>query len=184
MNIKQMLVMFAVIPLVIGLLVVTMFTVEYSVNTFKDDIRSELKLAAKSLKEYYEYDLINDNDLVDGFCEYDTDYIDRMAETGIEFTLFKEKNRFMSTIKDGDGKRIEGTPASPEVWDTILNGEDYFDTNLNINGSDYYGYYMPLGSNGNIMGMAFAGKLCDDVNQAKNTLYIIFLYLFQDILLQ
>ena len=23
----------------------------------------------------------------------------------------------MSTIKDGDGKRIEGTPASPEVWD-------------------------------------------------------------------
>ena len=46
MNIKQMLVMFAVIPLVIGLLVVTMFTVEYSVNTFKDDIRSELKLAA------------------------------------------------------------------------------------------------------------------------------------------
>ena len=171
MNIKQMLVMFAVIPLIIGLLIITMFTVEYSVGTFKDDVKSELKLAAKSLREYYEYDLINDNDLVDGFCEYDTDYIDRMEETGIEFTLFKDNIRFMTTIKDENGQRIEGTEGAQYVWDTVKNGEDYFDTDVEIDGTKYYAYYMPLGADGDIKGMAFAGKLSAEVNKSRNTLY-------------
>ena len=171
MNFKQMLVMFAVIPLIVGILVISMFSVEISVKTFKENIKSELKLAAKSLREYYEYDLINDNDLVDGFCEYNTEYIDRMAETEIEFTLFKEDVHFMTTIKDENGKRIEGTKSDQAIWDIVRTGDDYFDTNININGKEYYVYYMPLGKPGDVRGMAFAGKESSIVNEARNTLY-------------
>ena len=173
MNFKRMLILFAVIPLILGILIISMFTVEISVKTFKEDIKSELKLAAKSLREYYEYDLMNDNDLVDGFCEYNTEYIDRMTETGIEFTLFKDDVRFMTTIKDGSGKRIEGTKSNPEIWEAVKNGEDYFDDDVDINGKEYYVYYMPLGSAGNVKGMAFAGKESSKVNEARNTLYLV-----------
>ncbi|MCR5206569.1 MAG: cache domain-containing protein [Lachnospiraceae bacterium] len=173
MNFKRMLILFAVIPLILGIFVISMFTVEISVKTFKEDIKSELKLAARSLREYYEYDLINDNDLVDGFCEYNTEYIDRMADTGIEFTLFKDDVRFMTTIKNGSGKRIEGTQSNPEIWEAVKNGEDYFDDDVVIADKDYYVYYMPLGSAGNVKGMAFAGKESSKVNEARNTLYLV-----------
>ncbi|MBO4921583.1 MAG: cache domain-containing protein [Lachnospiraceae bacterium] len=172
LNFKRLFIMFALIPLIVGIVILSVITVSSSVGSIEDNIKEELRLAAKGLKEYYEYDLINDNDLVDGFCEYDTDYLDKMAETGIEFTLFKGNIRFMTTIKQEDGSRLENTPAPEGVWETVSSGQDYYDDDVVVNGVDYYVYYMPLNDKSGVAGMAFAGKPIHDIKDLKNDLIL------------
>ncbi len=163
-----MLILFAMIPLITAAIVLTIMEASMTVSNLETNIRDELRLATKSLREYYEYDIINGNDLVDGFCEYDTEYIDTMYNTtGIDFTLFKDDVRFMTTIKDSSGKRIEGTNASEAVWAAVSKGNDYYSDDVVINGIDYYVYYMPLTDGTTVYGMAFSGKPADGVISAE-----------------
>ena len=74
--------------------------------------KEQLIAAARSLRECYEYDIVNNNNLVYGFIRYDTAFIGSMRITGIDFTLFKGNIRFMTTIRGCKGERIECTPAS------------------------------------------------------------------------
>lgn len=174
LTIKSMQIMYALIPLVTSIIVLSIASYFIVVSNLEANTKEELRLAAKTLREYYEYDLINDNDLVDGFCEYDTDYIDSVASVGVDFTLFKENIRFMTTIKDASGQRIEGTECSPAVWEAVgKNMQDYYSDDVVINGTDYYVYYMPLTDGTTVYGMAFAGKTCHEVNMAKQHVFIM-----------
>ncbi len=172
MKMRTALMLYALIPMITALIAVSVIAASKMTKNIEENIKEELQVASKSLREYYEYDIINGNDLVDGFCEYDTDYIDRMKETGIDFTLFREDVRFMTTIRDESGKRIEGTKASEAVWNAVKRGEDYYSDDVVINGIDYYVYYMPLGEKGNIVGMSFSGKPATEVQAAERQLYL------------
>ncbi len=172
LNLKAMLIMFATIPLITGMIVLAITSITISISSLKDAVEEELMLASKSLREYYEYDLKNENDLEDGFLAYDTTYIDSMNKTGIEFTVFKEDVRFMTTIKDDSGKRIEGTKASAEIWETVRKGNDYFSDNVKINGKNYYVFYMPLYGSDGVKGMAFAGRLDEDITATTRNLLL------------
>ncbi|MBR5116940.1 MAG: cache domain-containing protein [Lachnospiraceae bacterium] len=171
LTLNKTLVMFALIPLTVSLVILGLAASVIMTQRIEENIKEELHVAAKSLQEYYAYDLINGIDLVDGFCEYDTEYIDTMKETGIDFTLFKDDIRFMTTIKDDSGKRIEGTAASPAVWSAVKSGQSYYSDDVVINGHDYYVFYLPLGDSSNVMGMAFAGKIATSVKAAEKHLY-------------
>ncbi len=142
------------------------------IRNLKQSTKEELIVAAKALKEYYEYDILNDNDLVDGFIRYDTNYIDSMHSTGVDLTLFKENIRFMTTIKDNNGKRIEGTPASDAVWRAVSSGKDYYSDSVKINGIDYHVYYMPIQYATKIYGMAFSGKPATQIQAAERSIFI------------
>lgn len=165
-SITSMLILFALVPLTVTAIILVVISSVNIVNSIKTNTREELEVASQALRDYYEYDIINNIDLVDGFCEYDTTYIDKIKSRGVDLTLFKENIRFMTTIKDDDGKRIEGTKASDEVWKTVSSGEEYYSDDVVINGKDYYVYYMPLTDGHNVYGMAFAGKSTEHVNKA------------------
>ena len=170
LTLKTMLLLFAMIPLLSVALALTVLSSRMTVTNLEANTRDELKLAAASLREYYEYDIINGIDLVDGFCEYDTEYIDKMGDvTGVDFTLFKDDVRFMTTIKDNSGKRIEGTSASEAVWSAVSKGQDYYSDDVVINGIDYYVYYMPLTDGKDVYGMAFSGKPATQIQAAERT---------------
>ncbi len=173
LNIKAMLLMFALIPLVSVVVLLFFITSGIMVRNLEDNTKEELMVACKALREYYEYDLVNDNDLVDGFLEYDTSYIDAMKATGVDLTVFKENIRFMTTIVGSDGKRIEGTPASDAVWAAVSAKNDYYSDDVVINGKDYYVYYMPLTDGTTIYGMAFSGKPADQIKAAERHIYLV-----------
>ena len=100
LDLRKMLLMFALIPLITASVVLGIVTTQIMVNNLEDNTKDELKLATKSLREYYEYDFVNDN-LVDGFIEYEHDYIDAMQEaTGVDFTIFNENVRFITTSSE------------------------------------------------------------------------------------
>ena len=175
LNLAKTLVMFALIPLGVGLLTLGIISTNTMKNNLENNTKEELMVAAQGLREYYEYDLINNNDLEDGFVSYETDYVDRVAQTGIDLTLFKGDTRFMTSILDSTGKRIEGTRASDAVIESVLkNGKDYYSDEVVINNKPYFVYYMPLmGANNEIVGMSFAGKHQEDIRSAERKLYLI-----------
>lgn len=171
-TLKTMLVMLALIPLILAVIIISVATSSIMVRNLKQSTKEELIVAAKALREYYEYDLLNNNDLVNGFIRYDTNYIDSMHATGVDLTLFKGNIRFMTTIRDANGRRIEGTSASSAVWKAVSAGKDYYSDSVKINGLDYHVYYMPLQYATKVYGMAFSGKPATQIKQAERTIYM------------
>ena len=175
LTLKKVLIILAVAPMTLAVLVIALITSNVVVQNLKQDTKEELILASKGLKEYYEYDIVNGYDLVDGFIRYDTSYIDRMKSAGVDLTLFKGNIRFMTTITDANGQRIEGTPASNAVWNAVSAGNDYYSDSVKINGLDYHVYYMPITNGSKVYGMAFSGKPATQIQQAVRNIYILIL---------
>lgn len=99
------------------------------------------------------------------------EYVDRLkSETGYDVTLFFGDTRIATSLKDSDsGKRLVGTKAPDEVVQEVLNSRnEYSDEDIRINGSAYYGYYVPAIQGGNAVGMVFAGLPSGEVNSYIN----------------
>lgn len=97
------------------------------------------------------FNTTKDEKLIDSFAKY----------SDVEVTLFFDDTRRATSLFDAEtGKRILGTKASEEVTtEVIQNGREYSATNLTINDSKYYAYYIPIkNGNGSVVGMIFAGK--------------------------
>ncbi len=173
LSLKAVLILLIIVPMTAVLVILGFACTKIANSNLEKNIKEELRLASFSLWEYYIYDLINGVNLEGDFCEYDTEFIDRMSDTGIDFTLFKDDVRFMTTIRDSSGNRIEGTQASPEIWEKVRNGEDYYGKNVLIDKNLYYVYYVPLKSDDEVFGMAFSGKRMDDVKKAEAKMTVL-----------
>ena len=94
----------------------------------------------------------------------DTSYL-RDSGEGIDLTVFEGDTRIDSSIEN-----VIGTKADPEVIDAVLNKQQtYFDTDISVHGTAYYGYYIPTET-----GMLFAGKPKADVQKfIRTVLYIL-----------
>ncbi len=168
-SIKAVLLMLGIIPLLIAVSFIGLFTSGLVVNNLEENTKEELVVASRALKEFYEHELITSSK---EFFDYDTTYIDSMKITGVDLTIFKENIRFMTTITDSTGKRIEGTPASEAVWNVVKGGSDYYSKEVKINNIDYHVYYMPIRRGAKIVGMAFSGKPATRIQAAERRLYI------------
>jgi len=131
-------------------------------NSLEEQTKQLLQVSCAGVYEYYAYDLVEaEGDVdIDEIFTYDTEYIDHLRDMDVDLTLFKGDTRFLTSIKDDSGKRIEGTKASDAVIQTVINeGKEYYSDDVVINGKDYYVYYIPLKTpDGKVIGMVFAGK--------------------------
>lgn len=82
------------------------------------------------------------------------------SSNDVEITLFYGNVRRASTIKDANGQRAIGTTADEHVSTAVLkNGQEYETTDIKVNNEHFYGFYIPVkDTDGNIIGMVFAGK--------------------------
>lgn len=80
--------------------------------------------------------------------------------SGIDTTIFWYDTRVLTTVVDESGVSATGTKASAEVIkEVLLEGNDYYSSDVDVNGMEYIGYYMPLvNSDGALIGMVFAGQ--------------------------
>ncbi len=81
-------------------------------------------------------------------------------KTGIDTTIFWRDKRIMTTVENQYGVSAVGTKAGPDVVSTVLEqGNSYYSNKIDINGTPYIGYYMPIKNDDNtVVGMIFAGK--------------------------
>lgn len=144
MKIKTKLVVLEMVSLFILAAILIVMSIWIAVGEF--DIRTEETLAIA----------------VEGYSS-DVSYL-RNNGMDIDITVFQGDTRTESSIAG-----IEGTKASEEVIETVLNkGENYFHKNVLVNGEKYYGYYKPVDG-----GMIFAGKPMAGVNQFINTIILL-----------
>ncbi len=88
--------------------------------------------------------------------------VDNITEnSNIIVTFFYGDTRIMTSAVDSNGDRVLGSPAGDVVVAKVLNGgQEYFSSNVSIEGTIYYGYYIPVYDSSDDttpIGMVFAG---------------------------
>lgn len=127
MKIKSKLVSMVLAPLLISSSVIGTFSIVAAEDYLNSEQETILKIA------------------VEGFSGNVNAYKDQ----DVEITVFERDTRTESSING-----VVGTKASDTIASTVLkSGNDYFSTNVDVNGESYYGYYVPTDT-----GMLFAGK--------------------------
>lgn len=169
-SIRIMLIAIELVPLIMAVSIIAVIASRIVTGNLKENTKEELIVASRALKEYYENAVKNSEG---NFPAYDTAYIDAMKTTGVDLTVFKNNIRFMTSILNAEGKRIEGTPASDAVWRAVSAGNDYYSDSVKINNIDYHVYYMPLKRGSQVIGMAFSGKPATLIQAAQRNIYII-----------
>ena len=156
MGYLQVILMIGCIPMLATMVALTVYASGKMKDELVDSTYLRLKACSTSVEQYFTWD-IREDILEKDDISYQ--FIDSLQEEHIEQTLFMGDERFITSIVDEDGKRIEGTKADPKVWETVKAGNDYAADGIKINGERYYVYYMPVRSDdGEILGMAFSGE--------------------------
>ena len=99
-------------------------------------------------------------------------FIDNLTESSdLELTVFYGDTRYATSLKDEAGERLLGTQTSADVTDLVIGkGQEYKNYSMDINGMNFYAYYMPAkNSDGTPVGMYFAGKPSESVNETINS---------------
>ena len=149
-GIKGVIVSISAVPVLIVGIIVTIFASLTMRAGVEDQVFKGLKGIATSVE--YALDTIDSGDYnYDGQNLYkgklnvtaSPELLDRIAaENDAEVTIFIGDTRRATTITNASGDRITGTSLAGTISSKVLNsGEDYTDTQVDINGSNYYGYY-------------------------------------------
>lgn len=168
------------VPLLTANIILTIFASNTMKNNLEESTYLRLKACATSVEQYFTWDIRGGI-----LCKDDVSYefIDSLKDDGIELTFFEGDTRYLTSIKDDSGNRIEDTKVDSEIWKVIQSNNDYKDSNVNINGEKYYVYYTPVKSDdGKVIGIAFAGEKTSLVSSEAKEL-VLKMYLIDTILL-
>ncbi len=174
------------VPVVILGAVIMYFSHWKISNVITDELENALRATALSVRDMLTYSVegdygLNENgDFIKGsfnITQNESIADNISAETGIEVTVFYGDTRYMTSVKDDAGKRVLGTKAASEVVEKVLkNGETYFADHVDVAGTPFFAYYVPLyanaGAGGEAAGMVFAGISQErmDTNVRSSTL--------------
>ena len=160
------------VPLLSAIIILTIYAAMKMENELETSTYARLRACAISVQKYFERDIREENLEKD---DVSYEFIDSLQKDEIELTFFEGDTRFITSIKDKSGNRVEGTKASEEVWNIVKTGKDYQSDGIDISGAKYYVYYTPVCTDdGKVIGMAFAGEKEAIVNDARNNLMISF----------
>ena len=175
MSIKTRLLLISVLPAAILSIILALIAALNIRTGMQKEAFQGLRGVAISLQEIYEFSdpgkyVMNEtnNLLKKGnhpVSENKTN-VDKIKQlSDYDVTIFYGDMRVTTSLKNEVGVRLVGTKASEEVVQAVLmDGGEYSDSEIEINGNPYYGYYVPLQQDGEIIGMVFAGLPSGEVN--------------------
>ena len=170
----------SLIAVLIEGIVLTVTGIEEVKKAYTTMYENELRTSAVQLYDEFEHEWDGDWSLsddgallkggVDDYDEYLGQMLDLYSQTGINYTIFYEDTRYITTLKDESGNYLLNTQCSDAVKQKVLvNGESMMAENIVISGVKFYGYYVPMrNSNGDIIGMAFTGRESAVIDRAVN----------------
>lgn len=174
-SIKTKLLLIILLPAIILSAVLTYLASQNIKTGMQDEALNGLRGIALSVQQIY--DSVDAGDytgdaagvVMKGNLQVTDNYtiVDTLKEnTHFDVTIFYGDTRVTTSLKDvNTGERLVGTKASDKVIETVLNGgNEYSDTAVVINGTPYYGYYVPITQNGSVVGMAFSGSPSTEID--------------------
>lgn len=150
-------------------------------NLSNDLVKREISGVARSLRQTYlatggnEKFVMKGDNLYKGDTMLSGNYklLDQIkTEQDVEVSVFFGNVRVLTTLKDASGKREINTKLSSEVYDALKKGEEYYAPDVEVLGTPFSGYYVPLYQPGTseFVGSVFCGRTQTQVNQSlRNT---------------
>ncbi len=163
--------------LILGCIIVTV-----TANRFNKALNTEISKALEdicgiTLRTYDlmypgDFNLIGEDEYVfvkgNSILNNQYEIIDNIKEqTGMDISIFYYDTRVLTTIHNEQGERIVGTGCSTVVFQQVYQRRrPKFYPKVDIFGTQYFSYYTPMyNSNGNIIGMIFAGRPAESVKK-------------------
>lgn len=137
----QAILLIGCVPLLTAIIILSVYSALTLQTELRESVYDRLHSCATSVQKYFEWD-IREEILEKDEVSYE--FIDSMKDQDIELTLFIDNTRFITSVIDDKGIRNEGTSADPAIWEKVKNGQEYYTKGVNISGSDYYVYYLPV----------------------------------------
>ena len=146
MNFMTKIMMVSIIPCLIASIVMCIGAVNSLEKNMTMEIEETLRATAYSL------DYNDTQEVLDGYKN----------TLDVDVTVFHDDVRTITTVYGS-----EGTKADSTIYAEVRSGKEYFSTNANVNGKEYFGYYIPTyDENNNFIGMTFAGKPTEQAQAA------------------
>lgn len=166
-GISRILAKMTILPIALLGIVTTIFSTIWVSSSLEDEVSRELNnlagITVETLDQLFPGDYAkyeNENEILvtkgDVILNSNYDLIDTLKErTGVEYTVFYEDIRIITTLRDEEGNRLVGTRANPSIVEDVYKGQKaHFYTNVRIFDNTYYCYYEPLyNSDGTCVGM-------------------------------
>jgi len=155
-------------PLILSSIIICLITTNRVTDQLSKRVYEKLYVTTESLWKYYQYDIDAGNDI-----PYEHDYVDMLKSENIDMTIFVGDTRYITSTLKPDGSRNEGTKMDAAIWSRIQSGEIVQADNVPVGSKKYFVCYVPIkGTDGKVMGAAWAGEPVDDVRANINTIMI------------
>ena len=167
----SMLMLLSLLPLIVAVAIISAISLFTTKANLDEEAEATLYIVANDLANY-----CHQNEITAINASNYYDYLDSLKDKGLEMAIIIEDAPCATSIKNENDYRVREVEFEKDIVANkaeIENG--YYDKNVAIDGKTYYGYYMPIYSNGEIIGMAFAGKLKDSVTKALTDIVISFI---------
>ena len=180
-KLKYKILFVALLPILVVCIAVMVINNTVIKNTLLDKTKNELKATAEALSAAYnqnsgEYFKNDDGEIWKGTYNVSLSQklVTEMSEkTGSSLTFFYGDKRLVTSLKDKKGDYILGSKAGDYLKKNVLEGgKDVFTSRVSVEGTMYYGYYIPVKQNNSddIIGMIFAGM---PVREVDNTINLV-----------
>lgn len=178
-KLKYKILFVALLPILVVCIAVMVINNTVIKNTLLDKTKNELKAMAEALSAAYnqnsgEYFKNDDGEIWKGTYNVSLSQklVTEMSEkTGSSLTFFYGDKRLVTSLKDKKGDYILGSKAGDYLKKNVLEGgKDVFTSRVSVEGTMYYGYYIPVKQNNSddIIGMIFAGMPVREVDKTIN----------------
>lgn len=178
-KLKYKILFVALLPILVVCIAVMVINNTVIKNTLLEKTKNELKATAEALSAAYnqnsgEYFKNDDGEIWKGTYNVSLSQklVTEMSEkTGSSLTFFYGDKRLVTSLKDKKGDYILGSKAGDYLKKNVLEGgKDVFTSRVSVEGTMYYGYYIPVKQNNSddIIGMIFAGMPAREVDKTIN----------------
>lgn len=178
-KLKYKILFVALLPILVVCIAVMVINNTVIKNTLLEKTKNELKAPAEALSAAYnqnsgEYFQNDDGEIWKGTYNVSLSQklVTEMSEkTGSSLTFFYGDKRLVTSLKDKKGDYILGSKAGDYLKKNVLEGgKDVFTSRVSVEGTMYYGYYIPVKQNNSddIIGMIFAGMPAREVDKTIN----------------
>lgn len=155
-----LLMLLALAPVVLATVLLSTTSLYLTRTNLEESVQTTLHVTADNLAKYCkenEITVIN----ASGYYEY----LDSLKNEGLEMAILLDGVPATTSIKNENDYRIREIPMDQ---DRVSGGgtEGYYDKNVVIEGNTYYGYYIPILSNGQITAVAFAAERKNEIVDA------------------
>jgi len=161
-SVRKMLVLTTIIPLISSIAIISAISVYATKSNLEKQVENTLYVAANILASHCSGNTITQANEMSYY-----EYLDSLKEKNIDMAIVFENATCASSIRNANDYRIKEIEFNKSfVNDNAELLAGFYDPSVIANDEEYFGYYMPIITDGKIIAMAFAGQNHKEVNSA------------------